>query len=84
MEAAVKEQVRKIVSDAIKLNDNVEYLYSVEAFTDLYGEELSKISDLASGLQNTLMPLLGYIEADNIHEQLKNSGELKEYGKTPH
>ena len=30
MEAAVKEQVRKIVSDAIKLNDNVEYLYSVE------------------------------------------------------
>ena len=84
MEAAVKEQVRKIVSDAIKLNDNVEYLYSVEAFTDLYGEELSKISDLASGLQNTLMPLLGYIEADNIHEQLKNSGELKEHWKTPH
>lgn len=83
MEAAVKEQVRKIVSDAIKLNDNVEYLYSVEAFTDLYSEELSKISDLASGLQNTLMPLLGYIEADNIHEQLKNSGELKEYWKNP-
>ena len=83
MEAAVKEQVRKIVSDAIKLNDNVEYLYSVEAFTDLYGEELRKISDLASGLQNTLMPLLGYIEADNIHEQLKKSGELKEYWKTP-
>lgn len=83
MEAAVKEQVRKIVSDAIKLNDNVEYLYSVEALTDLYSEELSKISDLASGLQNTLMPLLGYIEADNIHEQLKNSGELKEYWKNP-
>lgn len=83
MEAAVKEQVRKIVSDAIKLNDNVEYLYSVEAFTDLYSEELSKISDLASGLQNTLMPLLGYSEADNIHEQLKNSGELKEYWKNP-
>ena len=83
MEAAVKEQVRKIVSDAIKLNDNVEYLYSGEAFTDLYSEELSKISDLASGLQNTLMPLLGYIEADNIHEQLKNSGELKEYWKNP-
>ena len=36
MEAAVKKQVRKIVSDAIKLNYNVEYLYSVEAFTDLY------------------------------------------------
>lgn len=83
MEAAVKEQVRKIVSNAIKLNDNVEYLYSVEAFTDLYSEELSKISDLASGLKNTLMPLLGYIEADNIHEQLKNSGELKEYWKNP-
>lgn len=30
MEAAVKEKVRKIVGEAIKLNYDVEYLYTVE------------------------------------------------------
>ena len=44
MEAAVKEQVRKIVSDAIKLSYAVEYLHTVEAFRDLYSGNLSQIS----------------------------------------
>lgn len=79
MEAAVKEQVRKIVSDAIKLNYNVEYLYTVEDFKDLYRDELAKISDLACDLQHRLNPLLGYVEVDDLEEKYKASGEIKVY-----
>lgn len=83
MEAAVKEQVRKIVSDAIKLNYNVEYLYTVEDFKELYSKELDKIHDLSSDLQHTLKPLLGYVEVDDMEEKFKASGEIKEYWKIP-
>lgn len=82
MEAAVKEQVRKIVSDAIKLNYNVEYLYTVEDFKELYSKELDKIQDLSSDLQHTLKPLLGYVEVDDMEEKFKASGEIKEYWKS--
>ena len=82
MEAAVKEQVRKIVSDAIKLNYNVEYLYTVEDFKELYSKELDKIQDLSSDLQHTLKPLLGYVEVDDMEEKFKPSGEIKEYWKS--
>lgn len=66
METVVKEQVRKIVGEAIKLYYDVEYLYTIEDFKELYGEELSVISETASDLQHRLKPLLGYIEADDL------------------
>jgi len=82
MEAAVKEQVRKIVSDAIKLSYAVEYLHTVEAFRDLYSENLSQISQLSCELEHQLKPLLGYVEVDDMEEKFKASGEIKEYWKS--
>lgn len=82
MEAAVKEQVRKIVSDAIKLSYAVEYLPTVEAFRDLYSENLSQISQLSCELEHQLKPLLGYVEVDDMEEKFKASGEIKEYWKS--
>lgn len=84
MEAAVKEQVRKIVGEAIKLNYDVEYLYTVDDFKDLYTDELSKISDVASDLQHRLKTILGYVEAEDMTNKLIESGEIIEYWKTPH
>ena len=83
MEAAVKEKVRKIVGEAIKLNYDVEYLYTVEDFKDLYIEELSKISDVASDLQHRLKTILGYVEAEDMTNKLIESGEIIEYWKNP-
>ena len=83
MEAAIKEQVRKIVSDAIKLSYAVEYLPTVEAFRDLYSKNLSQISQLSCELEYQLKPLLGYVEADDMEEKFKASGEIKEYWKIP-
>lgn len=82
MEAAIKEQVRKIVSDAIKLSYAVEYLHTVEAFRDLYSENLSQISQLSCELEHQLKPLLGYVEVDDMEEKFKASGEIKEYWKS--
>lgn len=79
METAVKEQVRKIVGEAIKLYYDVEYLYTIEDFKELYGEELSVISETASDLQHRLKPLLGYIEADDLAKKLIETGEIKQY-----
>ena len=79
MEATVKDQVRKIVSDAIKLSYAVEYLHTVEAFRDLYSEELFKISDVASDLEHRLKPFLGYVEATELEEKFMASGEIKVY-----
>lgn len=84
MEAAVKEQVRKIVSDAMKLSYAVEYLQTVEAFRDLYSENLSQISQLSCELEYQLKPLLGYVEAEDLCEKLLATGEVKEYWKTPY
>lgn len=83
MEAAVKEKVRKIVGEAIKLNYDVEYLYTVEDFNDLYIQELSKISDVASDLQHRLKTILGYVEAEDMTNKLIESGEIIEYWKNP-
>lgn len=82
MEAVVKDQVRKIVSDAIKLSNAVEYLHTVEDFRDLYSEELSQISSVASDLEHKLKPLLGYVEAEELTDKLRASGEVKEYWKS--
>lgn len=79
METVVKEQVRKIVGEAIKLYYDVEYLYTIEDFKELYGEELSVISETASDLQHRLKPLLGYIEADDLAKKLIETGEIKQY-----
>lgn len=79
METVVKEQVRKIVGEAIKLYYDVEYLYTIEDFKELYGEELSVISEAASDLQHRLKPLLGYIEADDLAKKLIETGEIKQY-----
>lgn len=79
METVVKEQVRKIVGEAIKLYYDVEYLYTIEDFKELYGEELSVISETASDLKHRLKPLLGYIEADDLAKKLIETGEIKQY-----
>lgn len=79
MGVTVKDQIRKIVGDAIKLSYAVEYLHTVEAFRDLYSEELFKISDVASDLEHRLKPLLGYVEAAELEEKLKEAGEIKQY-----
>ena len=79
MEAAVKKQVRKIVSDAIKLSYAVEFLPTVEDFKDLYSENLCKISQLACELEHQLKPLLGYVEAEDITDKFKATGEIKVY-----
>ena len=84
MEAAIKEQVRKIVSDAIKLSYAVEYLHTVEAFRDLYSGNLSQISQLSCELEHQLKPLLGYIEVEDMCDKLLAGGEVKEYWKYPH
>ena len=79
MEAAVKEQVRKIVGEAIKLYYDVEYLWTIEDFKDLYGEELSVISEITSDLQHRLKPLLGYVKAEDMAKKLIETGEVKQY-----
>lgn len=79
MEAAVKEQVKKIVGEAIKLYYDVEYLWTIEDFKDLYGEELSVISEITSDLQHRLKPLLGYVEAEDMAKKLIETGEVKQY-----
>ena len=55
----------------------------MEDFKDLYIEELSKISDVASDLQHRLKTILGYVEAEDMTNKLIESGEIIEYWKNP-